>query len=114
MATTCSDLAVANQSFNQVGLLFNQGKGVFGPQVTYADSDGPWGIVAADFDDDGVPDLGRQPGAAPRVGELLFQRRQRRARPRSRVLRGQGLTVAAADFNADGLTDLAVGGNLAA
>jgi len=57
-----TDLAVANKGSNTVSILLGNGTngtqdGTFGAQTTFATGNGPAGIAAADFNNDGHPDL---------------------------------------------------------
>jgi uncharacterized protein (TIGR03437 family) len=111
-----ADLAVANQSSNDISLLLGIGNGTFRPALNIAAGScagcRPRFIVAADFNGDGRPDLAvAASGAAFARGEVL-------------VLLGNGhgafqtplsfpagdgpVSMAMGDFNADGNVDLAV------
>ena len=57
-----TDLAVTNKGSNSVSILLGNGingtpNGTFGTQTTFATGNGPAGVAAADFNNDGNPDL---------------------------------------------------------
>lgn len=65
------DLAVANNTSNDVAVLFNLGGGTFGSPVRFETGAGPTGIVAADFNGDGAIDLAVAHMASGAVGVYL-------------------------------------------
>lgn len=110
-----NDLAVTNHSSNGVSILLGDGKGAFATPVTYSVSSGATGgatrsIAVADFNGDGKSDLAVAIDPFPSPGGVS-------------ILRGNGdgtfapapifyvyprtVSVAAADFDADGKVDLA-------
>ena len=71
-----TDLAVANKGSNTVSILLGFGtngtqNGTFGTQTTFATGNGPAGIAAADFNNDGKPDLAVTNQADSTVSILL-------------------------------------------
>jgi hypothetical protein len=111
-----ADVATANYgqgTGNTVSVLLGKGDGSFGAAVSYAAGSAPVQLLAEDFNGDGVRDLavldGVNPGAAVSVllgnGDGSFQA------PRSSPVSGLVARMAAADFNGDGRTDLAVAVN---
>jgi len=110
------DLAVTNESDNTVSVLLGNGDGTFQPQQTYPVGLQPFGIAAGDFKGDGIADLvivnecGNDPNcqSAGTVSVLLgngdgtFQPQQ------TYPVGLQPFGVAVADFNGDGIPDLAI------
>ena len=108
-----TDLAVANGTAGTVSVLLGTGDGTFQPQQTYPVGLGPTSVMIADFNGDGIPDLATANSGASTVSVLLGKG----------VLLGEGdgifqpqqtyvaglspYAVAAADFNGDGVPDLA-------
>ncbi len=109
------DLAVTNENDDTVSVLLGNGDGTFKAQVSYPVGSGPQGIAIADFNGDGFADLavsnscaGVQCQGVGTVGILLgngdgtFQPQQQYATG------GIGpLGIAIADFNGDGVPDVA-------
>ena len=106
------DLAVTNTNGNTVSVLLGNGNGTFQPQVSYAAGAAPTGIVVGDFNGDGFADLAITnfvdvAGSGVIVvllgnGDGTFQ---------NFVSYGAGsfaAGIAVADFNGDGIADLAV------
>jgi hypothetical protein len=107
------DLAVVNESSNSVTLLRGKGDGTFTAlPVSLATGIGPHAIAVADFNGDGIPDLavvndGSSAGGTVTVllgnGDGTFT-----ASPTSPETAGCDDSIAVADFNGDGIPDLAV------
>ncbi len=100
-----TDLAVANQSSNNVSEFLGTGDGDF--QTAYTIGGVPAAsVVVGDFNGDGIPDLAAGGGSAVSVllgtGDGSFQPAQTFAAGPS------PLDVAVGDFNGDGIPDLAV------
>jgi hypothetical protein len=114
-----NDLAIWNQTDNTLGVLLGKGDGTFLPQVTYPLSQAPIQFVAADVTGDGLQDIvivnNPTPGA-PDPNQLTFS---------FSVVPGNGdgtyqppvqttfsnlpiYSAAIADFNRDGVQDIAV------
>jgi hypothetical protein len=109
------DLAVVNYSSNTVSVLLGNGDGTFTESASSTETGiQPLSIAVGDFNGDGIPDLAvtNQNGGAPALGSVT-------------VLLGKGdgtfnstvvspatgsvpNSVAVADFNGDGKTDLAI------
>ena len=51
------DLAVANQSSDDVSVLLGAGDGTFAAEQRFGAGDGPFSVSIGDLDGDGVPDL---------------------------------------------------------
>ena len=105
------DLAIANSGNNNIGVLLGNGDGTFAAQQVFDVGGGPVQLASGDFNGDGIPDLAitnYQVGAGNTVSVLIgdgfgnFQ-------PQKTYPTGLGpYGVAGADFNGDGIADLAV------
>jgi hypothetical protein len=114
------DLAVADEGGSAVSILRGGGSdgvgdGTFAAPVQYGVSATPWGIVAGDFDADGITDLATA-GAGSYVSVLIGNGTAgtgdgafAAAVDYAIGSAGSGLTTG--DFDADGITDLAVTAN---
>ena len=103
---SAADLAVADDWGLQVFL--GDGHGAFGAGVEYASGWVCSSVCAADFDGDGLPDLGVvDMESAARVGVLLNTGGGVFAAPVSHATGDYPRAVAAADFDGDGNADLA-------
>uniref|UniRef100_Q3AQB0 VCBS n=1 Tax=Chlorobium chlorochromatii (strain CaD3) TaxID=340177 RepID=Q3AQB0_CHLCH len=51
------DLIFANSISNTISVLKNNGDGIFSPKVDYSVGKNPWSIISTDIDNDGMPDL---------------------------------------------------------
>jgi hypothetical protein len=106
------DLAVANQSSNDISVLLGNGDGTFQPQVTYAVGTGPDALVAGDFNGDGRLDLAvANQGALGSPGTVSVLRGNGDGTFQPQVTYPVGISpvaIVAGDFNGDGRLDLAV------
>jgi hypothetical protein len=105
------DLAVVNATSATLSVLLGNGDGTFHPQVTYNTSAGPSSVAAGDFNQDGNVDLvvtnfnnfsGNTVSIFLGKGDGSFQT------PSNAAVAQGPLSVVAADFNRDGILDLAV------
>lgn len=127
-----SDLAIAKSETNfdtsnitnAVAVLLNKGQGTFEAQAEIPTGDGPSSIAAADLNGDGLPDLAVTNSGAiePVPGDpghstfvpgntvsVLLNKGQGAFEPQPNIHTGdEPSSVAAADLNGDGQTDLAV------
>lgn len=104
------DLAVANQgTLNNVYVLLNNGDGTFGPSTSFSSGSGSRYVVAGDFDRDGNADLAVVRATNPgNVAVLLGDGNGAFAKQTEEFSVGnEPLSLVAADFDADGLPDLA-------
>lgn len=127
-ADAALDLAVAQANFNIAGqpgrvLLYpGNGDGTFAAPTALADGPNPASLVAADFDGDAAPDLAVafsdamstvQPAGGPRADQVVVLLNDGAGNLQP-AWQSQGLAhphhLAAADFDGDGLLDLAAGG----
>jgi hypothetical protein len=109
------DLVVNNLSNNvycvdfcdgDLSLLLGNGDGTFQPQVRLSTGESPGGIVAADIDGDGKPDLASA-NTSFDVSVLFNHGDGTFAAPARFGIMGYPQGLAAADFDGDGLIDLA-------
>jgi hypothetical protein len=103
------DLATANTGSNNVSVRLGNGAGGFGAVSHFAAGSGPLSVAAGDFDNDEKLDLAALRGdgsayanvsALPGGGDGTFQA------PMHSAVWDEPLAMAAADFNADGRSDL--------
>ncbi len=102
------DLAVADESVDQVSVLIGNGQGMFGKPVMYATGTLPFSIVAADFNGDGKMDLATANENSNDVTVLLGLGDGIFGAPRSIPADQAPQYLLAADLNGDGRTDAAV------
>ncbi|ABF43018.1 Integrin-like protein [Candidatus Koribacter versatilis Ellin345] len=107
------DLAFVNQMDYTASVLLGDGTGNFTLGSTISLSDSPYTLVVGDFNNDGIPDLGISAlvqGASIFLGAGDGSFTQVSTVSCGSSANGYGMAVA--DFNADGKTDLVVGGTL--
>ncbi len=121
------DLVVTNRVTSQVSVLFNQGNGTFSPPAVYRGGTGFWsisnysgflegstsvdatsGVAAGTFTDGGSPDLVTINPGLDTLSVITGLGGQRFANPVTLETDGPALAVRVADFNDDGISDLAV------
>ncbi|MGQ0620370.1 MAG: beta strand repeat-containing protein [Panacagrimonas sp.] len=110
------DLGVApagdtSSSISAISVLRNDGSGGFLPASDWSSRGVPVGVVAADFNGDGKPDLGVANQDGDDVAVLLNNGSGGFPNPTGYAAGGLASAVAAADFNSDGKPDLAVASN---
>ncbi len=94
-------------------VLLGNGDGTFQPAALYSQSvttqTSQYSMVAADFNNDGKPDLAITAGSGETVSILLGNGDGTFAAP-AYVFDGGGMSLVSADFNGDGIPDLAAAG----
>ena len=100
-----SDIAVANTASYAVGVLIGNGDGTFQAAANYNVGSAPLDVTQGDFNGDGFADLIERTGSGFAVelanGDGTFQ-------AADQIAYGGGSSLIAADFNNDGVTDVAV------
>ncbi len=93
---------------SQISVLLGQGNGSFGPVAHYQVGGGPVGVVIADFNGDGIPDL-VQADSQDDFGSILIGNGNGTFQPQVYFYNvGVPGGIASADFNGDGKPDLAI------
>jgi hypothetical protein len=107
-----SDLVLSNSLDGTVSVLIGNGDGTFQPQRTFDAGSRPNGIVIADLNGDGIPDLAVADELLGAVivllgnGDGTFQPQQA---PYHLASNSAPVGLVSADFNGDGVPDLATG-----
>jgi hypothetical protein len=110
------DLVTANVGSDpdpgSVSVLLGNGDGTFQPARNFLAGSNPWGVAVGDFNGDGIPDLAVANsagfGGASGVSVLLGNGDGTFQSPRLFRAGSLSTSVTVADFNGDGLLDLAV------
>ena len=112
-----TDIVVANQTDNTVGVFLGSGDGTFQPQVTYAVGLSPISVAVADFNLDGIEDIAVLDRGDSNVVLLLGQGDGTFVLQQTCVcgcttdtfpVGSNAFQLVSADFNGDGIPDLAV------
>ncbi len=101
------DITVACAQSNQIALLSNNGLGVFAPPLFMAtDENGPYGMTAADMDNDAILDLVVGFNFSKTCGIYKGNGNGTFTKVSSRDLGGLNWVIAAGDINGDGNMDV--------
>jgi len=102
-------IAVANNVFGTVSVLFKNSNGTFSPQTVYTIGGNPLDIVSADFNGDGLPDLAVTNGnsSIPEVSILLATAIGAFGSINNFTVGNNARGIAVGDFNGDKILDLA-------
>jgi len=103
------DLAVTNDSSDDVSVLLGNGDGTFQPAVQYAVNDWPYSLVVDDFNEDGLPDLAVANYHNDNVTILLGSGDGSFVSDGDYYVPGGPNSVVAGDLDGDGHLDLAFG-----
>jgi hypothetical protein len=95
-----------------VNVLLGRGDGTFAPAQTYAAGPYPTGLMVADFNGDGLPDLAVANANNEEASVLLGRGDGTFAAPQSYAAGPSPGGLAVGDFNGDGLPDLALANNV--
>jgi hypothetical protein len=108
------DLAVVNLQSNTVSILLGNGDGTFQPQVSYRTGAAPYSLAVGDFNGDGKPDVATADDSTASLlignGDGTFQPHV--DFPVGFSQQSQSQSIAVADFDGDGKTDLATGNSV--
>ncbi len=105
------DLVVGNFNSANIAVLLGLGNGHFAPPVTYFCGDGPHSIAVGDLNRDGIPDLVVAADGGPTDSHIavLLGRGDGTFSPAALIVTAADpYTVVLADFNRDGILDVAV------
>ena len=102
------DLAVAESSLNQVGVLLGNGDGTFGLQAVYATGTQPVALTVGDFNSDGIPDIAVVNATGTGTSLLLGAGTGNFQTQIQSAVGTNPTALAVADFDGDGNSDFAV------
>jgi hypothetical protein len=102
------DLAVANQTSNNVSILLGNGAGSFGAATNFGAGTNPWRVAVGDFNGDGRQDLAVANRGSDNVSILLGDGAGHFSGLTSFPVGDGPYSVAVGDFNGDGKQDLTV------
>ncbi|MEO6390851.1 MAG: VCBS repeat-containing protein, partial [Pyrinomonadaceae bacterium] len=105
---TKPDLAVANQSSNNVSILLNNGSGGFNAPTNFAAGSAPYQVATAKFNGDVFDDLVVVNGGSNNISILLGDGMGGFGSPTNFAAGPNPISVTIADFNNDGKQDLGV------
>jgi trimeric autotransporter adhesin len=105
-----ADLAVTNETDNTVTILLGNGDGTFQAAASPATGNRPFAIAAGDFTGKGKVDLAVANASGNTITILLGNGEGTFTAATGPAIAGPS-PIAVADFNGDGMADLAVGGN---
>ena len=103
-----SDIAIVNQTSNNVSVLLNNGEGTFRAAINSAAGPAPTCLAVADFNGDGIADLAIGHGVAGNVTILLGNGDGTFRAGVNYAVGSNSYSLAAGDFNRDGSVDLVV------
>jgi len=103
------DFVVANQTANEVSVVFGNGNGTFSPTIaTYATDSGPASVASGDFNKDGFPDIVTANSSANDVSVLLNTKTGAFNPAVNYPVGTNPVAVAVTDLNNDGYPDIVV------
>ncbi len=103
------DFVVANETSNQVSVVFGNGNGTFNSSVaSYATDSGPDSVAVGDFNHDGYPDIVTANGSANDISVLLNTKTGAFNAAVNYPVGSFPLAVAVTDLNNDGFPDIVV------
>ncbi|MGA1863831.1 MAG: FG-GAP repeat domain-containing protein [bacterium] len=105
-----ADLAVANSGSNNLSILINQGDGTYGNILNYSVGDSPEFVISDYFNKDSYLDLAVANSGSNNISILLNNGNGtfREPKPERLATGNSPKSITSADFNGDGLLDLAV------